>query len=133
MGATRTMSAEWLPGAAVAAVMSGVGALLSWRVASAKQEGSGESEIKQLEHESTGLRQDIRDLRDDLRSGAAELRALNSMLVKLQASQDVVNVMNAKAMEAIAKKQESHGETISDHAATLRILTELLKRKGLLE
>jgi hypothetical protein len=133
MGATRHMSADWLPGAAVAAVMSGVGSLLSWRVASAQKEGRGETEIRQLESEGTGLRQDIRDLREDLRAGAAEMRSLNALVIKLQASQDVLNHMQAKALDAICQRQEEHGRLIADNAKSMAIVNELLKQKGMME
>ena len=123
------MTWDWAPGAALAAI----GSLLSWRVASAKTEGSTGTEVRQLERDGSGLRQDIRDLRQELRDGASELRSLSAMLLKLQASQDVVNVMNAKALEAISRKQDGIADIVSDHSATLRILTELLKKKGLLD
>lgn len=127
------MSWEFLPGAAAGAVMSGIGALLSWRIASAKTEAADDKDLHQLKDEGRGLRQDIRDLRQELRDGASELRSLNAMLLKLQASQDVVNVMNSKALESLALKQVAHAEAISDHAATLKILSQLLQKKGLLE
>jgi hypothetical protein len=133
MGETRHMSADWMPGAAVAAVMSGVGALLNWRVASAKKEGRGETEIKQLETEGTGLRQDMRDLREDLRAGAAEMRSLNALVIKLQASQDVLNHMQAKALDAICAKQEEHAKLIGDVFQSMAVVNELLKRKGMFE
>ena len=127
------MSADWMPGAAVAAVMSGVGALLNWRVASAKKEGRGETEIKQLETDGTGLRQDMRDLREDLRAGAAEMRSLNALVIKLQASQDVLNHMQTKGLESVVRKQEEHGALLNDVCGSMRIVNELLRRKGFLD
>lgn len=133
MGEARTMGADWVPGVISGGILSGLGALYSWRVSSAKGEGKGEAESSKLESESAALRQDIRDLRQDLRDGAAELRSLNSMLLKLQASQDVVNVMNGKALESLARKQDELAAIVGDHSGTLGILTELVKKKGLIE
>lgn len=123
------MTWDWTPGAAIAAL----GSYFSWRVASAKREGTEDATFKSLDKEDAGLRQDIRDLRDELRSTATELRSVGALALKLQASQDVVNVMTAKALEGISRKQDEQAATIASHGGTLELLSELLKKKGMLE
>ena len=131
------MSADWVPGVVAGAFMSGVGSLLAWRVASSKRDGEVDTELSHLDRdaskEGTTLRDELRNLRTDLKENSAALQKVSDLAIALQSRQDVVNVMNAKTLEAIAVKQDNHGALLSDHGATLRILTELLKRKGLLE
>jgi hypothetical protein len=125
------MSADWVPGAVVAAFMSGVGALLSWRVASSKREGTEDSELSRLDKEDTGLRGEIRDLRADLRANSAALQKVSDLAIALQSRQDVVNVMNAKTLEAITNKQDAQGGMLASHAATLRYIeAEMGKAQG---
>jgi hypothetical protein len=121
------MANDWIPwGAGV--VVSAVSWVVSWRIASAKSEGKTDAEIAAQEEQGTGLRQDIRDLRDDVRAGLAEMRTQATNFTALQASQDKVNVYTAEAIKAIVSKQERQEEKLNDHAAALRLLTELVTR-----
>lgn len=133
MGDTRTMSADWVPGAVVAAFMSGVGALFNWRIASSKREGTEDVTLAQLDKQDGGLRGELAALRVDLKENSSALTKVSDLAIALQSRQDVVNIMNAKTLEAVTNKQDAQGALLSDHGATLRILTDLLKRKGLLE
>jgi hypothetical protein len=123
--------ADWIPGVGVGFFGSALAWLLSWRINSAHGEGINEAEHVRLSDSDEGLRQDMHDLRDELRGAAAELRGVAAATAKLQASQDVVNKVTAKAIESLELKMENHDRAISDHAATLRLVTELLtKRSG---
>ena len=125
--------ADWVPGAGVGVVMSAVGGLLAWRIGSAKKEGRDGATLKQLDTEDRGLRQDIRDLRDELRSSTKELQKVSDLALAFKSSQDVVNVMQSKATEAVVRKLDEHAAVLQDHSGTLRILQELLTRHGLLK
>jgi uncharacterized protein (DUF3084 family) len=76
------------------------------------------------------LREDLKDLRDQLRLAVAEMHSVASETARLQASQDVVNKVTAKALESIETKMDKHEQAISDHAATLRLVTELLTKRN---
>ena len=131
VGVHKTMSADWVPGAGIG-FLGSVGAwLLSWRVNSAKSEGRQETQMTRLADSDDGLREDLHELRDELKQAVTELRTVAGETAKLQASQDVVNKVTAKAIEALELKMENHDRALSDHAATLRLVTEILtKRQG---
>ena len=127
------MSADWVPGAVVATIMSAAGSLLSWRVASAKREGMADAELSRLNEKDSGLREDIQGLRVDLRDSTQTIQKTSDLLIALQARQDVVNAMSAKALESFSARQDELSRQVGDHGRTLAILNELLKRKGILE
>lgn len=112
-----TMSADWVPGAGVGFLGSIAAWLLSWRVASARDEGKAGADTARIQERDDGFREDIRGLRDELRAGITELRAVSGVTAKLQASQDVVNAVTARALEGIVAKQDAHAEKIADHTS----------------
>ena len=116
------MNADWVPGAGMGLLGSAVAWLLSWRVSSAKKDG-------QTEEREKGLRQDIRDLRDEMKAGVAEMRVVAAMAGKLQASQEVVNRVTAQTLESITDKLDRHESILADHSSTLKLVTELVTRK----
>ena len=132
-GGNAAVIPDWVPVAGVGVIMSTATGLLAWRIGSATKEGQDGATLKQLDTEDRGLRQDIRDLRDELRSSTKELQKVSDLALAFKSSQDVVNVMQSKATESIAKKLDEHADIINDHSATLRILQELLTRNGLLK
>jgi hypothetical protein len=124
-----TMSAEWLPGAGLGLIGSAVAWLLSWRINTAKKDGRTEAAVEAAEDRDEGFRENLRDMRDEWRAGIAEVRTLAMITAKLQASQEVVNTVTAKALDAITSKLDAHQEKLNDHSATLKLVTELLTRE----
>ena len=129
-----------IPSVLVAAAVGVGGSLLSWWRASAVAETKHESEILRLRESSDaelgrlderddGLRCDFRQLRDEFRDGIQDMRTVAGEMGKLQASQNVVNSVTAKAIEGLTDKLEEHSRQLSDHAATLRLINELVTRK----
>jgi hypothetical protein len=120
---------DWIPAGVTGLVASVGGWLLSWRISSAKQDGRHEAEGIAREDRDEGFRQDLRDFRDEFRAGVAEMRTVSVATSKLQASQDVVNQVTAKAIESLVGRLDRHEEKLNDHAATLKLVTELLTRE----
>lgn len=120
---------DWLPASAMSVATAAGAWLLSWRISTAKRDGLYEARGIAQEDRDEGFRQDLRDVRDEFRSGVAEMRAVSTATAKLQASQDVVNQVTAKAIEGLANRLERHEEKLNDHAATLKLVTELLTRE----
>ena len=112
------MANDWIPGAGVGVVGSIVAWLLSWRIATAR----GEERLE-------AMRVDLRDLKEDFRSGMNEVRSFADATARLQSSQNVVNTVTAKSMEAMCDKQDKIEATVADHTATLRLLTEVVMSK----
>lgn len=81
------------------------------------------------EDRTEGVRQDIQALRDDFKAGVAEMRTAAVGVATLQASQDKVNLYTAEAIKGIVSRQDRHEEKLNDHAATLKLVTELLTRE----
>lgn len=128
-----TMSTDWIPGAGVG-LLGSIGAwILSWRISSARFEGQSEAEMQAIkysaEDRTEGVRQDIQALRDDFKAGVAEMRTAAVGVATLQASQDKVNLYTAEAIKGIVSRQDRHEEKLNDHAATLKLVTELLTRE----
>ena len=109
---------NWLASTGVGIVAS-VGAwLLSWRINSAR-----------VEERIDGMRQDIHELKDDLKATLSDVRAFADASARLQSSQNVVNQGTARSLDIIADKQERLDATVADHTATLRLLTEVVLSK----
>jgi phage shock protein A len=131
------MTIDWIPTVGIGSIPAVLAWLLSWRLASERERVKAEALEKRLDgHEQAqeetdeGWRQEIHDFREDWKSGMSELRAVAASIAKLQASQDVVNQVTAKALESISDRLDKHEEKISDHGATIKLLTELVTRKG---
>lgn len=108
----------WIPSAGVGVGASIVAWLLSWRVNTVR----GEERLD-------GMRQDLRELKEDFRDGMAEVRSFADASARLQSSQNVVNSVTAKTLEAITDKQDRIETTVADHTASLRLLTEVVMSK----
>lgn len=109
---------NWLVSAGVG-LFGSIGAwLLSWRINSAR-----------IEERIEGMRQDIRDSRDDLKACLIDVRAFADASSRLQSSQNVVNQGTARSLELLADRQEKIDATVADHTATLRLLTEVVMSK----
>lgn len=122
-------TSSWLPGIifGIVGVIGGIWSwILNWRIKSAKEEGKTEVERERLEDRDDGFREDIRALRDELKDGISELRAVAAATARLQGSQDVVNAVTAKAIESISLKMEAHAEKLANHEADIRLITRLL-------
>lgn len=130
---------EWLPGALLA--IAGGGA--SWWKASEVARGELEKSvavakielaksIEQIKNElAAGARSSERnddEFKRDLYDAVKELRAVTVTLATLTSGQSVINAVNAKALEAIARKQEEHDKTLAELGATTTLITEWLKR-----
>ena len=120
---------KWVPGVGVG-FLGSIGAwLLSWRVANARNDAVNTGEHRRMMDSNEAVRSDLRTLREDLRAALAELRAVSGIAAALQSSQKVVNEVTAKAVEGITDKLDRHDAMLADHAATLKLMTELLTRK----
>lgn len=114
----------WMTG-----LLSGVGGTAivqwwNWWRSDARKDGKAEAEKQRIDERDHDVRADLRDLRDDFRTAINEFRQASTDMAKLQSSQNIVNAMSAKTIEALATKQDAHAEKIADHAATLRLLTD---------
>jgi len=97
-----------------------------WLLGKVRQDGAEEVEEKRIEERDTGIRQDLADIRADLKSWASEWRAIGSSVERL-----TVNVaMAAKSLDAVAAKQEQHSDKIADLSSTTRLLTDNVTMMG---
>lgn len=139
-GATSTMSLDWLPTVGISLGSGALAWLVSWRVSDAVRQGRSDSLEKMQAANSAGLRQDLRDLRDEVhgsvtgfreevRSALNELRGVTLLTSKLQASQDVVNNVTARAIEGITDKVDRLETVTADHSSSLKLITELVTRR----
>jgi hypothetical protein len=103
---------------------------VAWRVSAARSEGRSDAQHDAEDAKDTSVKQDIRDLRNEVRATMEELRTLGSATIKLSASQDVVNSVTSKALESIILKMDRHEEKLADHASTLKLLTEVVMARS---
>jgi hypothetical protein len=103
---------------------------VAWRVSAARSEGRSDAQHDAEDAKDTSVKQDIRDLRNEVRATMEELRSLGAATVKLSASQDVVNSVTSKALESIILKMDRHEEKLADHASTLKLLTEVVMARS---
>jgi hypothetical protein len=103
---------------------------VAWRVSAARSEGRSDAQHDAEDAKDTSVKQDIRDLRNEVRATMEELRTLGAATVKLSASQDVVNSVTSKALESIILKMDRHEEKLADHASTLKLLTEVVMARS---
>jgi hypothetical protein len=99
-------------------------------VSAARSEGRSDAQHDAEDAKDTSVKQDIRDLRNEVRATMEELRTLGSATMKLSASQDVVNSVTSKALESIILKMDRHEEKLADHASTLKLLTEVVMARS---
>lgn len=147
-GITADMSLDWIPTTGIGLGAGIVGWVLSWRISDAFREGRTDESEKQIgrrledadkfaKMSDEGFRRDFRDLRDevrgalagvreDYRQGLSEIRNVGLMASKLQASQDVVNNVTARAIEGITDKMERLETVVADHSSSLKLITELV-------
>ena len=124
------MSADWIPVGSLGVISSVVAWLVAWRVSAARSEGRSDAQHDAEDAKDTSVKQDIRDLRNEVRATMEELRTLGSATIKLSASQDVVNSVTSKALESIILKMDRHEEKLADHASTLKLLTEVVMARS---
>jgi len=114
--------------------------ILSWRISAARHEGSDSvrqagfaaaiSELKTtVADRDEMLRSDIRDMRDEFSGRLDELQKSYASYQAAFASQEKVNIFTSEAIKGIVATQERQGDKISDHAASLKLLTELVTRE----
>jgi hypothetical protein len=120
---------DWIPGAGVGLIGSAIAWLLSWRIASAKNEGKTEAQEKADVVRAADIRQDLRDMKEDWRTGIASVQKVSDNVLSLQAKQNTVNEFTAKALESLTEKSDRHEQMLADHASTLRLMTDVLMRK----
>jgi hypothetical protein len=124
------MAADWIPFGSLGVVSSVVAWLIAWRVSAAHSEGRSDAQHDAEALKDTTVKEDIRDLRNEVRATMEELRTLGSATIKLSASQDVVNSVTSKALESIIAKMDRHEEKLADHASTLKLLTEVVMSRS---
>jgi hypothetical protein len=105
------------------------GALLHWR-------NSGISEAL-FKERIEGIKEEWRIARQntggDMKQTITELQALVVLVTKLQASQDVTNIMTAKAIEGLLHRCEGLEHNYAERTTTESLMKELLdqlKRTG---
>ena len=124
------MAADWIPVGSLGVVSSVVAWLIAWRVSAARSEGHSDAQHDAEALKDTTVKEDIRDLRNEVRATMEELRTLGSATMKLSASQDVVNSVTSKALESLVAKMDRHEEKLADHASTLKLLTEVVMSRS---
>ena len=123
------MSADWIPGVGIGFIGL-LGSIAAWWRAGGKREGATEMQMDKLASSDDGLRDDMHSICIRLDDVAKEMRMVSAQTGSFIASQDVVNRVTSRALESLETKLEKHDSAISDHAATLRLVTELLTRRG---
>jgi signal transduction histidine kinase len=124
------MSTDWIPGAGIGVIGSVTAWVLGWRITTAKWEGRAEAQ-RQADFERTeDLRKDLRDLKEDWRSGISDVRKLAENMASVQSSQNVVNAVTAKAIESLTDKLDRHEACLADHTTTIRLLVDRVMSKG---
>ena len=118
-GNIETMNTEWVPGAGVGIVGSIIAWVLSWRISTAR----GEERV-------SAMQQDIRELKGDFRDGMTEVRSFAATVGAMQSSQNVTNKITSDAIEGMTETLDRHSTQIADHAATLRLITEVVMAKN---
>ena len=140
-GAEHTMGYDWIPGAGVGLLGSAIAWLLSWRINSAKNEGAAEvqrkADVAMADAQQKAdmiraddLRADLRELKADWRAGIEDVRKLAENMAAVQSSQNVVNAVTAKAVDAITEKLDKHEACLADHTSTLRLLTNIVMARS---
>ena len=124
------MAADWIPVGSLGVVSSVAAWLIAWRVSAARSEGRSDAQHDAEALKDTTVKEDIRDLRNEVRATMEELRTLGSATMKLSASQDVVNSVTSKALESLVAKMDRHEEKLADHASTLKLLTEVVMSRS---
>jgi hypothetical protein len=142
------MTYDWIPGAALALVGSGLGYWRSTAVSDAVIELKVSGLEKALDEKVGGLREDhgrdlegirremglIREAHEkieatlgtDLKEACRELRAVVENFRAMSAEQSVINDFTRKALESVVNKSESHDKSISEVASTVGLIREWL-------
>jgi type VI protein secretion system component VasK len=68
------MSADWIPVGSLGVISSVVAWLVAWRVSAARSEGRSDAQHDAEDAKDTSVKQDIRDLRNEVRATMEELR-----------------------------------------------------------
>ena len=123
------MAMDWVPGVGIGFIGL-LGSIAAWLRAGGKREGATEMQMDKLATSDDGLRDDLHSIVCRLDDVAKEMRMVSAQTGSFIASQDVVNRVTARGLENLESKLEKHDSAISDHAATLRLVTELLTRRG---
>src|ERR1039457_1139739 len=110
----KTMSTDWLPTAGVGLGGSLIAWFASWFIATAKAEGRSDAEMERIDQSASGLRQDIHDLREDLKTSIVDFRSVSDATIKLQSSQNVVNQVTGRALEGVSEKLDRHDTALAD-------------------
>jgi hypothetical protein len=106
--------------------VAGMVSLLAWRIAAARTEGRSEAEQAAHAQNIQALREEIAEARKEFRAGLAELHTVASLTAQLKSSQDVVNVMNAKAFESIVSRLDKHDDAIIEQGQLMVRLEALV-------
>jgi hypothetical protein len=72
------MSADWIPVGSLGVISSVVAWLVAWRVSAARSEGRSDAQHDAEDAKDTSVKQDIRDLRNEVRATMEELRTPGS-------------------------------------------------------
>lgn len=133
----KTMDANWIPGAGLGLI----GTIVAWIMGRAKFEARAdamrEADDKRFEDIDGGLHEDLSTLRDELKAGVAELRALAMASAKRDGAQDVINKVTTETLTGLADRLDTHDRvheridaTLTEHAVSLRLLTQLMDRRS---
>lgn len=131
------MNADWFPPVAAgigASVVSWIGA---WKISSARFEAKYEAESKARDEQNSvqqkaaedrhhEIQTTLKEMREDSRVCMTRVGDLADRAASMQSSQNVVNSVTAKALDAIIAKQDQHADKLTDHASTLKLVTGMV-------
>ena len=115
-----------------AGVGGGVGVLASMVTDWARRRRSSDISEAVFEERLQTLKEEVNRAKSvadgDLMGVVGELKTFSAMVIRLQSSQDVTNVMTAKALESILARCDRLDHRISEHEQSTGLMSELLEQ-----
>ena len=111
-GAEQTMDNGIASG--IAAGVGGVGIVeaFRWLFRRTKMDGAAEVKEKADAERSLDLRQDIHELKEEMKGGNLDVRRIADSIAMMQGSQNAFNATTTKAIDVIFAKLDRHDEAI---------------------
>ena len=113
-----------------AGVGGGVGVLASMATDWVRRQRSGDISSAVFEERLKTLKEEVSRAKavadTDLMSVVTELKTFSAMVIRLQSSQDVTNVMTAKALDAVLNRCDKIEHRMSEHEQSAGLMSELL-------
>ena len=113
-----------------AGVGGGVGVLASMATDWVRRQRSGDISSAVFEERLKALKEEVTRAKTvadgDLLSVVNELKTFSAMVIRLQSSQDITNVMTAKALDAVLNRCDKIEHRMSEHEQSAGLMSELL-------